>query len=69
MNKPRIEDKNGMATVIGKDGEKLKEFTTRDYGKSYLSAAQLWLQQNYDKCMQEENLQEVSYGKAKGPVS
>ncbi|NBV28873.1 hypothetical protein EBS02_07655 [bacterium] len=37
----------------------MKEFTTKDLGKSYLSAAQLWLQQNYDKCMQEENLGEM----------
>lgn len=54
MNKPRLEDKNGIASVIDKEGNVVKTFSTKDHGKSYLSAAQLYLQQNYDKLMAEE---------------
>jgi hypothetical protein len=57
--KPRIENKDKVAKVLNKNGEVCETFTFRDHGNSYLSVAQNYLWQNYDKLMQEENLGEM----------
>lgn len=62
MNKPRLEDKDKVATVYNSKGEVCETFAFRDHGNSYLSAAQNYLMQNYDKLMAEEveQMDEVS---------
>lgn len=54
MNKPRLEDKDKVAKVYNSKGEVCETFSFRDHGNSYLSAAQNYLMQNYDKLMAEE---------------
>lgn len=54
MNKPMLEDKDKVAKVYNSKGEVCETFSFRDHGNSYLSAAQNYLMQNYDKLMAEE---------------
>lgn len=62
MNKPTLQDKDKVATVYNSKGEVCETFSFRDHGNSYLSAAQNYLMQNYDKLMAEEveQMNEVS---------
>jgi hypothetical protein len=55
MNKPMLEDKDKVAKVYNSKGEVCETFSFRDHGNSYLSAAQNYLMQNYDKLMSESN--------------
>lgn len=57
MNKPMLEDKDKVAKVYNSKGEVCETFSFRDHGNSYLSAAQNYLMQNYDKLMAEETEQ------------
>lgn len=54
MNKPGLQVKDKVATVYNSKGEVCETFSFRDHGNSYLSAAQNYLMQNYDKLMAEE---------------